>query len=175
MEASWLEVRCARCKTPSDVDLAAMKHPPTAFVHDLVSRLRCRKCAKAGRRPSATLLQLAWQAPPPSNRSLTDVQSLFDHDKPGRHQRAVSRREPIRWQSGADAGDFPDYKAPIVRNEAEGRELARARWGMPSSQHALMEATKKRAAKLEAKVNPSSISRNCCGWSRTAAPLTSAT
>ena len=44
-----------------DVDLAAMKHPPTTFVHDLASRLRCRKCAKAGRRPSATLLQLAWQ------------------------------------------------------------------------------------------------------------------
>ena len=54
-------VRLAGCKTPSDVDLAAMKHPPTTFVHDLASRLRCRKCAKAGRRPRATLLQLAWQ------------------------------------------------------------------------------------------------------------------
>jgi putative SOS response-associated peptidase YedK len=49
------------------------------------------------------------------------------------------------------SGVFPDYKAPIVRNEAEGRELATARWGMPSLQHALMEATKKRAQKLEAK------------------------
>jgi hypothetical protein len=58
---AWLEIQCSRCKTPSDVDLAAMKHPPTTFVHDLASRLRCRKCAKAGRRPSATLLQLAWQ------------------------------------------------------------------------------------------------------------------
>jgi hypothetical protein len=58
----WLEIQCARCKTPSDVDLAAMKHPPTTFVHDLASRLRCRKCAKAGRRPTATLLQLARQA-----------------------------------------------------------------------------------------------------------------
>lgn len=57
----WLEIQCARCKTPSDVDLAAMKHPPTTFVHDLASRLRCRKCAKVGRRPSATLLQLAGQ------------------------------------------------------------------------------------------------------------------
>jgi hypothetical protein len=38
-----------------------MKHPPTTFVHDLAGRLRCRKCAKAGRRPAATLLQLAWQ------------------------------------------------------------------------------------------------------------------
>ncbi|WP_245332662.1 hypothetical protein [Bradyrhizobium erythrophlei] len=55
----WLEIQCARCKTPSDVDLAVMKHPPTTFVHDLAGRLRCRKCAKAGRRPSATLLQLA--------------------------------------------------------------------------------------------------------------------
>src|SRR6202047_3749780 len=51
-------------------------------------------------------------------------------------------------------GVFPDYKAPVVRNGAEGRELTTARWGMPSSQHALMEATKKRAAKLEAKGKP---------------------
>jgi putative SOS response-associated peptidase YedK len=51
-------------------------------------------------------------------------------------------------------GVFPDYKAPIVRNGAEGRELATARWGMPSSQHAIMEATKKRAAKVEAKGKP---------------------
>jgi hypothetical protein len=56
-----LEIQCARCKTPSDVDLAAMKHPTSTFVHDLVSRLRCRKGAKAGRRPAATLLQLGWQ------------------------------------------------------------------------------------------------------------------
>jgi hypothetical protein len=55
----WLEIECSRCKMPSDVDLAAMKHPPTTFVHDLASRLRCRKCAGAGRRPAATLLQLA--------------------------------------------------------------------------------------------------------------------
>src|ERR1700732_5568671 len=51
-------------------------------------------------------------------------------------------------------GVFPDYKAPIVRNGAEGRELTTARWGMPSPQHALMEATKKRAAKLEANGKP---------------------
>jgi putative SOS response-associated peptidase YedK len=47
-------------------------------------------------------------------------------------------------------GIFPD-PAPIVRNTAEGRELTMARWGMPSSSQALFEATKKRAAKLEAK------------------------
>jgi hypothetical protein len=45
----WQEIRCSRCKTTRDVDLAAMKHPPTTFVHDLASRLRRRKCTKAGR------------------------------------------------------------------------------------------------------------------------------
>src|SRR5207245_5607366 len=51
-------------------------------------------------------------------------------------------------------GVFPDYKAPIVRNGPEGRELATARWGMPSSSKALMDATKKRAEKLQAKGKP---------------------
>ena len=51
-------------------------------------------------------------------------------------------------------GVFPDYPAPIVRNSSAGRELTMARWGMPSSQLALMQATKKRAAKLEAKGKP---------------------
>lgn len=55
----WLEIECPRCKTRRDVDLAVLRHPPTTFVHDLASRLRCSKCAKANRRPSATLLQLA--------------------------------------------------------------------------------------------------------------------
>jgi putative SOS response-associated peptidase YedK len=49
-------------------------------------------------------------------------------------------------------GIFPDYRAPVVRNAPDGvRELSLARWGMPSSHSALFEATKKRAAKLEAK------------------------
>jgi putative SOS response-associated peptidase YedK len=34
-------------------------------------------------------------------------------------------------------GIFPDYAAPIVRNGPEGRELAMARWGMPSPAFAL--------------------------------------
>ncbi|MET4149061.1 MULTISPECIES: hypothetical protein [unclassified Bradyrhizobium] len=56
---AWLEIECSRCKTRREVDLATMRHPPTTFVHDLASRLRCSKCAKANRRPAATLLQLA--------------------------------------------------------------------------------------------------------------------
>jgi len=51
-------------------------------------------------------------------------------------------------------GVLPDYSAPIVRNSAEGRELAMARWGMPSSPKALFEATQKRAQKLETKGKP---------------------
>jgi putative SOS response-associated peptidase YedK len=47
------------------------------------------------------------------------------------------------------SGMFPDYTAPIVRTDANGRELATARWGMPSSSKALMDATKKRAEKLQ--------------------------
>jgi putative SOS response-associated peptidase YedK len=34
-------------------------------------------------------------------------------------------------------GIFPDYAAPIVRNAVDGRELAMARWGMPSPVFAL--------------------------------------
>jgi putative SOS response-associated peptidase YedK len=34
-------------------------------------------------------------------------------------------------------GIFPDYPAPIVRNQPDGRELTMARWGMPSPVFAL--------------------------------------
>jgi len=34
-------------------------------------------------------------------------------------------------------GIFPDYAAPIVRNQPEGRQLTMARWGMPSPVFAL--------------------------------------
>ena len=52
-------------------------------------------------------------------------------------------------------GVFPDYSAPIVRNAPDGvRELTMARWGMPSSQKAMLDAAKKRAQKLEAKGKP---------------------
>ncbi|MGJ4903171.1 hypothetical protein ACQR0V_16520 [Bradyrhizobium sp. HKCCYLS2058] len=55
----WLEIECSRCKARRDVDLTTLHHPPTTFVHDLASRLRCSRCAAANRRPPATLLQLA--------------------------------------------------------------------------------------------------------------------
>lgn len=46
---------------------------------------------------------------------------------------------------------YPDYMAPIVRNNNGVRELARVRWGMPSSSQALFQAATKRADKLRAK------------------------
>lgn len=54
----YLEIECSRCRTKRDVDLAGLKTPSTTFVHDLSSRLRCQRCAGAGKRPAATLLQL---------------------------------------------------------------------------------------------------------------------
>ncbi|MGY4467669.1 hypothetical protein ACVWWK_003378 [Bradyrhizobium sp. LB9.1b] len=88
---------------------------------------------------------------PPSNRSLTDVQSYSITT----NQAAISAlfRVVNRYVGNLAPmpGVFPDYKAPIVRNGAEGRELATARWGMPWSSKAMMDATKKRAEKLQAK------------------------
>ncbi len=46
----------------------------------------------------------------------------------------------------ATSGIYPDYSAPIVRNGGGGRELVMARWGM--------DATRKRAEKLQAKGKP---------------------
>lgn len=66
---SWLQIECSRCKAARDVDMATLRHPPTTSVHDLASRLRCSKCAKAGRRPAATLLQLAQRARHPDQET----------------------------------------------------------------------------------------------------------
>ncbi|MCK1523046.1 hypothetical protein [Bradyrhizobium sp. 17] len=54
-----LELECSRCHNARTVDLAELRRPPTTFVHDLASRLVCSKCQKAGKRPAATLKQLA--------------------------------------------------------------------------------------------------------------------
>ncbi len=47
---------------------------------------------------------------------------------------------------------YPDYRAPILRNTADGgREVGFARWGMPSSKKALFDAASVRANKVRAK------------------------
>jgi len=50
-------------------------------------------------------------------------------------------------------GVFPDYTAPVVANRGGSRELCLMRWGMPSSQKALLDAATKRADKLRATGN----------------------
>lgn len=48
-------------------------------------------------------------------------------------------------------GIYPDYPAPVVRNADGAREITMMRWGMPSSQRAVMDATARRVKRLEAK------------------------
>src|SRR6202521_1742429 len=62
----WLEIKCSRCQTPRDVDLCALPHVPTTYVHDLAGRLVCQKCKKAGKRPAATLLPACTAPAPPA-------------------------------------------------------------------------------------------------------------
>jgi putative SOS response-associated peptidase YedK len=60
------------------------------------------------------------------------VQSLFGDEGPAGNPRIGPRHARSDRQSAAADGIFPDYSAPIVRNQPEGRELMMARWGMPS-------------------------------------------
>jgi putative SOS response-associated peptidase YedK len=48
-------------------------------------------------------------------------------------------------------GIFPDYMAPIIRQGPEERQLAMARWGMPTPSSILHRAAAARADKMEAK------------------------
>ena len=48
-------------------------------------------------------------------------------------------------------GIFPDYHAPIIRNEDGEARLTLTRWGMPSSKKALLDAASARADRLRAK------------------------
>lgn len=48
-------------------------------------------------------------------------------------------------------GVFPDYPAPILSNGDGGLTLRMARWGMPTSRKALMDAATRRADRMRAK------------------------
>jgi hypothetical protein len=53
------EIQWSRGRTPRSMRLCTLRHVPSTFVHDLASRLRCEKCRQVGKRPAATLHQLA--------------------------------------------------------------------------------------------------------------------
>ena len=70
----------------------------------------------------------------------------------GRSELVAASRAMHADEGNLEPGDiYPDYLAPIVRNGAEGREVVRARWGMPSSKKMLLDVASKRADKLRAK------------------------
>ena len=64
--------------------------------------------------------------------------NLYSHTK---GQQAVREMTGVAFDRTGNLplfpGIFPDYAAPIVRNQPAGRELTMARWGMPSPKFAL--------------------------------------
>jgi len=79
--------------------------------------------------------------------------NLYSHTKG--QAAIIALKRAMRDSTGnlpPQPGIFPDCSAPIVRNASDGvRELAMARWGMPSSAQALYQAVMRRADKLRAK------------------------
>jgi hypothetical protein len=48
---AWFEIECSRCKSRRDVDLAALPHSPTTFVHELASSAAANLLRPAVGRP----------------------------------------------------------------------------------------------------------------------------
>jgi putative SOS response-associated peptidase YedK len=75
-----------------------------------------------------------------------------------RNVEAIRRLFGVKRDNGVNLPSlpaiFPDYPAPVIRQSGADRELVMMRWGMPSSQRALMDATRKRVQKLETKGKP---------------------
>lgn len=64
----------------------------------------------------------------------------------------IAERRPTNWPPMP--GIFPDYEAPIIRNNGARHELAFARWGMPTPRSILEKSAMARAEKLAAKGKP---------------------
>jgi hypothetical protein len=102
---------------PSDVDLAVMKHPPTTFVHDLASRLRCRKCAKASRRP------------PPASVIAATGHSLSFRKRPlcAKSRRSISQFcELSHRQLTAQIRGLPNEITPLPKHQPAAHTAARS-------------------------------------------------
>lgn len=115
--------------------------------NELLRRLRCRcgnrvlwlQIAVDGRPAHIVQVEGEWPAlTAPWPDELEDVWEDFMCNL----YSVVTNQEAIRalakpWRDKTGnlqpmPGVFPDYAAPIVRNTPEGRELATARWGLPS-------------------------------------------
>jgi putative SOS response-associated peptidase YedK len=76
--------------------------------------------------------------------------NLYSHTRNVEAMRKLFAAFDVMAQVVPQPGIFPDYEAPIIRNESEGPpRLTMTRWGMPSSKQALYQATSQ------------SISTNC--------------
>jgi len=71
------------------------------------------------------------------------------------NQEAIRALSNYDWDSAGNLEPsidvYPDRMGIVVRNNGSWRELARVRWGLPSSEKALLDAATKRAGKLRAK------------------------
>lgn len=75
---------------------------------------------------------------------LTNRQALIDLNRELSIIDSIGNLEPQR-------GIFPDYAAPMIRNWDGGRQLTKARWGMPTAFAVIKANAQKRADKLTAK------------------------
>lgn len=81
--------------------------------------------------------------------------NLYSHTRNVDAMRKLFAAFDVMAQIVPQSGIFPDYAAPIIRNEGEAPpRLTMTRWGMPSSKKALLDAATKRADKLRAKGKP---------------------
>jgi hypothetical protein len=67
------------------------------------------------------------------------VQFVFGDEGPAGDSRIHWRHARSDRQFAAAPSVFPDYAAPIAKNQPEGRELTMARWRMPSPVFALKD------------------------------------
>jgi len=64
-------------------------------------------------------------------RGSTRVQSVCDDDQPAGIREIAGAMRDRTGNLPTFPAIFPDYAAPIVRNQPEGRELTLARWACP--------------------------------------------
>lgn len=77
--------------------------------------------------------------------------TLYSHTRNVEAIRKLFAKFDVAAQVVPQPGIFPDYAAPIIRNEGGAPTLSMTRWGMPSSRKAQLDAAKARAEKLRAK------------------------
>jgi putative SOS response-associated peptidase YedK len=73
--------------------------------------------------------------------------------------------------SRADAGVFPDYPAPVVRNTDAGTEMTLMRWGMPPAATHMAARRSPTSATRHRRTGAAGSSRRTAAWSRSTASL----